>query len=208
MWPGQGRRWQPNPPAPVTPRTFHELIQELITADMGKTDREPYATHSRSPCSTSSTQLTGNIPEIFRSCSRVVPSSSQAPGTDKEVSCSPMRQSGSHSTEPPSPAAKSLSIEYLRAVAADIKNTLSAAISDLRLDKQAVAGRLEEVEEITERHEMAISKTHRSLYTHFMQLQGLHRNLEDLENRGRCHNQRTTWNSWFWPPHTGRHNHL
>lgn len=51
-----------------------------------------------------------------------------------------------------------LCLDDLQAVAADIKNTLSAAISDLRLDIQATATRLEEVEEMTARHDTAIQE--------------------------------------------------
>lgn len=72
----------------------------------------------------------------------------------------------------------------------DIKDTLSAAISDLRLDMQAMRSRLENVEETTDRHDTVIHEAQQTLDAHSSQLRDLHRHLEDLENRGRRHNIR------------------
>lgn len=152
---------------------------------MGKPDREHSASRFQSLWDTN-TQLSGNIPEIFRSRSHEAASSSQAAGTTRAVSNSnsPTRSHNTQSSIPLAPAATSLSRDDLRAVATDIKYTLTAAISDLKLDMQAVAARLEGVEEITDRHDTAIHAAQQTLVTHTAQLRDLHRNLEDLHNRG------------------------
>lgn len=141
---------------------------------MGKTDWEHSASRFRSLRDTGS-QISGNIPKI----------SSQASGANREASYSPMRHTSTHSAVSLSPAAKSFSLDDLKKVA-----VCHPVCSYLRLDMQAATSRLEEVEEITERHDAAITATQHSLNTHSMQLKDIQRNIEDLDNRGRRHNIR------------------
>lgn len=70
----------------------------------------------------------------------------------------------------------------------DIKNTLSAAISDLKNDMRAVASRLERVEYSALTHETAIQKVQRTTSVHAHHLIEINRHLEDLDNRGRRRN--------------------
>lgn len=83
------------------------------------------------------------------------------------------------------------SLNDLRAVAADIKDTLFAAITDLRHEIQAIAGRVQRIESTTAQHNTAIRKVHHyEVDTHTLQLRDLQRHVEDLDNRGRRHNLR------------------
>lgn len=76
----------------------------------------------------------------------------------------------------------------LQNIASDIKNTLSAAIGDLRLDIQAVAVRLQRVEDTTSRQENAIAQVQQVSDHHSFQLREMNRHLEDLDKRGHRHN--------------------
>lgn len=78
------------------------------------------------------------------------------------------------------------SLNHLRSVAADIKDSLTAAITELRIDIQAITGRVQAVEKTTALHSSAISKTHLTVDTR--QLRDMNRHLEDLDNHGRRHN--------------------
>lgn len=71
---------------------------------------------------------------------------------------------------------------------ADIKDTLSAAISDLRLDIHAIAHRVHEVERITAQHDTVLRQVTHKVDAHTLQLRDLQGNMEDLDNRGRSHN--------------------
>lgn len=155
---------------------------------MGKPDRYSSAIHLQSLWDTS-TKLNSNIPEIFRSQSREAASSAHAAWSSRAVSRSPTRSPSTQPSESQTLAAKTISLEDLRAVARDIKETISAAISDLHLDMQAVATRLEEVEEITDCHDTTIHKVQQTLDAHTVQLRDLHRHL-DLDNRGHLQNIR------------------
>lgn len=75
-------------------------------------------------------------------------------------------------------------------MAADIKSTLSTAISELHFDVQGVAWHLEEVEDVTTPHETAIHQIQVTTTTQTMQLREIHHHLEDLDNRGRRHKLR------------------
>lgn len=86
------------------------------------------------------------------------------------------------------------SLQDLHSVAQDIKNTLTAAltaaITDLKIDIQAIAGRVQEVEKTTTTHSTVLRRTCQALDTHTLQLRDMNRHLEDLDNRGRRHNLR------------------
>lgn len=119
---------------------------------MGKQDRSSSASRSYS----SITQQNHNIPDLFRSQSRdmkataLFSSDTLHPGSNG----SPPPSHPPPETNPQVMAAPSL--DDLKAVVSDIKNTLSAAISDLRRDIQAIAMRMDEVEGTTARHDLAI----------------------------------------------------
>lgn len=83
-----------------------------------------------------------------------------------------------------------LSIQDLKTIAADIKDTLSAAISELRLDINELADRVHEVERVTAQQVIILRRTTRKVDTHTLQLRDLQRHMEDLDNRGRRHNFR------------------
>lgn len=107
------------------------------------------------------------------------------------------RESRSHSRSPWRGSEKSetrtspaLCLDDLRSVASDIKNTLSAAISDLRADIQAIALRVEEVETTQARHDVSLCQVQQLTESHAMHLREINRHMEDLDNRGRCRNLR------------------
>lgn len=129
---------------------------------MGKPDCETSATPSHSPRDTG-TQLSRYIPEIFRSRSSKVTPSTQASSASRAASRSPSKTAHTPRLEPSTPAAESLSLDDLKAITADIKDTLSAAISDVCLGMQAMTSRLEDVEETTDRHDTAIDEAQQTL---------------------------------------------
>lgn len=117
--------------------------------------------------------------------------SSQAAGSRARSSSSSL--SRSTNTQPAlsiQPSGKPLSLGDLHAVALDIKNSITVAISDLRLYIQAVATWLEEVEETTTHHDAAIHKVHQITDAHTLHLHELQHHVEDLDNRGHHHNIR------------------
>ena len=78
----------------------------------------------------------------------------------------------------------------LQSVALDIKHTLTAAISDLKTDLQAMGNRLKDVEEDTHLQAAAIRQVQKTYDMHLPHMFELHRHVEDLDNRGRRHNIR------------------
>lgn len=88
------------------------------------------------------------------------------------------------------PQPPSLNINDLRAIAADIKDTLSAAIAELRMDIHTLNDRVLEVEKTTAKHAMVLRKATHRIDTHTLQLRETQRRIEDLDNRGRRHNLR------------------
>lgn len=82
------------------------------------------------------------------------------------------------------------SLSNLRTIATDIKDTLTAVITDLRLDIQAIAGRVQEVEKNANHQGLIIRHMNQTLDTHTLQLHNLHHHMEDLDNHGRRHNLR------------------
>lgn len=75
-----------------------------------------------------------------------------------------------------------LSLQDLKTIAADIKDTLSAAISELQLDIHTLTQRVHEVEQISTQHDTVLRKTTRKIDAHTVQLRELQRNIEDLDN--------------------------
>lgn len=85
----------------------------------------------------------------------------------------------------PTPQLPQLNLNDLRAIATDIKNTLSAAITDLCHDIQALLGIVQEVEKTVAHDSTALRHMHQAIDTHTLQLNC---HMEDLDNRGRRHN--------------------
>lgn len=75
----------------------------------------------------------------------------------------------------------------LQRVASDITSTLSAAISDLKTDIQAVATHLSNVEQTAQLHSAAIRQVQRTYDTQLSYIFYLHHQVEDLDNWGRRH---------------------
>lgn len=63
------------------------------------------------------------------------------------------------------PAQPYLNIHDLRTIAADIKDTLSAAIADLRIDIHTLSDRVYEVEHVTAKHDQVLRKATRRIDT-------------------------------------------
>lgn len=82
------------------------------------------------------------------------------------------------------------SLNDLHSVAAVIKNTLSAAIADLKIDIRSVTARVTEIEKTTEQQSAALRHVNRKVDTNTMYFGDLHCQIEDLENRSRRHNLR------------------
>lgn len=81
-----------------------------------------------------------------------------------------------------------LSLHDLRTIAADIKDTLSEALSELRLDIHAKADRVHEVEKVTAPHDTVLHRVTHRIDTNTLQLTDLQHHMEDLDNWGRHHN--------------------
>lgn len=64
-----------------------------------------------------------------------------------------------------------LNIHDLRTIAADIKDTLSAAIADLRLDIHTLNNKVQEVEKTVAQHGTVLRKATKKIDTHTLQMQ-------------------------------------
>lgn len=137
--------------------------------------------------SDTSTQLSRNIPELFRS-QRLSAQAQQA-----QTPSSPNADPGTQMTGETMPSADRahlLSLFDLEKVASDIKNTVTAAIADLRSDIQEAVHRIGDVEKTTQTHAAAIRQVQTTYDSQLPHLLDLHRHIEDLDNRGRRHNIR------------------
>lgn len=83
-----------------------------------------------------------------------------------------------------------INIQDLRLIADDIKETLSAAISELRLYLRVLNDRVQVVERVTERQETTLHSVTEKIDSHTLQMRDMQRHLEDLDNRGQRHNLR------------------
>lgn len=138
----------------------------------------------------SGTHLSKNIPELFWTQRQAALVASQAqtpslpsaaPGSHTEGATTPISDSGREQLP---------SLLDLEKFAIDIKSTVTAAIADLKADIQAVAHRIDSVEQTTQTHTAAILQVQCTYDTQLSQLFELHRDVEDLDNRGRRHNIR------------------
>lgn len=165
---------------------------------MGTASRTSSASRSRSP-----RDLNGGIPqnhpELFRSQAGTMATAFTSQNTQHQLTgsndgavSSPHSENneGGIVLSPHSDTVQQPSLNDLRSVAADIKNTLTAAITDLRIDIQAITGRVMAVEKITASHSTELRKNHLLIDTHTRQLRDMNRHLEDLDNRSRRHNLR------------------
>lgn len=83
-----------------------------------------------------------------------------------------------------------LSLADLQMVAMDIKNTLTAAISDLKMDLRAVASHLEHVESAAMTHGTAMQQVQQVTSAHAQHLIDMHHHIENFDNSGQGHNLR------------------
>lgn len=74
-------------------------------------------------------------------------------------------------------------MDELRAIAADIKDTLGTAISELRADIHSLTGRVQEVERVTAHQDSAIRDLYYKTDAHTIQLRDMQRHMEDFEKR-------------------------
>lgn len=77
-------------------------------------------------------------------------------------------------------------------MAADIKSTLLAAISDLRSDIQAMNMRVEDIEDTQAHHDVSLCRVQQVTESHAIHLRENNRHMEDLDNRGRRRNLRVS----------------
>lgn len=92
--------------------------------------------------------------------------------------------------ERPQPQQPQLNLSDLHTIAADIKDTLSATITNLCHDIQALAGRVQHVEWTIAYQGTALRSMHQMVDTHTLELCDPHLHMEDLDNRGRRHKLR------------------
>lgn len=158
---------------------------------MGRTHQSASATHSCSPQEQGTQLSCCNIPELFRTQQRDAMSVSHASSRRSRLpSRSLLRSqegqcpsaSGTHTAPAPS-------LIDLQEIAADIKNTLSAAISDLRTNIHSIAARVGEVER-TARHDASLCHVQQVTESHAIHLRELQCHLEDINDRGCRHNLR------------------
>lgn len=78
-----------------------------------------------------------------------------------------------------------LRLSEMTKIAADIKNTLSSAITDLRADFLALSDRLSHTERAEAKRDRAVERLTTTVTSHATHLILMNRHLEDLDNRGR-----------------------
>lgn len=151
---------------------------------MGKNDHKPTAHRSlKDPL----LQSAGSIPAMFQMAMVEGRAASKTEQTCPTISHAATQQDGGGLTMA---STNSLCLTDLQAVASDIKATLSAAIMDLKMDLHSIAARMGTMEQSVTRHADAIRQVQRSSDTNLSHILEIHRHLEDLDNRGRCHNIR------------------
>lgn len=118
-----------------------------------------------------------------------MPTSQPSSQRSRSSSRSLLRSQGAHpATALPSPNEnRALNLSDLHEIAADIKSTLLAAISDLRGDIQDISARVGVVEITAAHHDTSLCQVQQVTESHAIHLRELHRHLEDLDNHGRHH---------------------
>lgn len=141
---------------------------------MGTASRASSTSRSRSP-RRQTEGISQNIPEMFRSQRHnMAPSRHSPPQPSDTPQLNPSPLSTSANPLPPDNTGASaqphLNIQDLRTIAADIKDTLSAAIADLRIDIHILSDRVHEVEQVAAKHDQVLRKATRRIDTHTLQL--------------------------------------
>lgn len=158
---------------------------------MGTSSRGSSQSRSRSPRGIASNSGQ-TIPEIFRTQRTVMASS--PPASNATLPHSEITLTSTDASTAPQPqqlpSHRQPSLHDLQTVAADIKDTLFSAITDLRRELQAITGRMQRVEDDAARQTHTVRKVQQTVDHHTMQLRDLQRHVEDLDNRGRRHNLR------------------
>lgn len=137
-----------------------------------------------------------------------------APAPHHTVNNLTLTQQPSTSPEGNPLASQQPSLQDLRTIAADIKDTLSTAITDLRHEIQSIASRAQNMKYAAAHHRTEIRKIPHTVSTHTQQLRDLQRHVEDLDNGGRWHKLRvrglpeTVEPEQILPTVTGLFNHL
>ena len=85
---------------------------------------------------------------------------------------------------------RNLNLDDLNLVAADIKTTLTAVITELSVEIRAVTARVQEVELHTAQQGAALRHVNSKVNANTLHLRELNRQVEELENRSRRHNVR------------------
>lgn len=78
-----------------------------------------------------------------------------------------------------------VNLDDLRSIATDIRNTLMAAISDMRSDIQAMSHRVEEVGITQVCHDSALCQVQQLTESHAVYLREINSHREDLDIHGR-----------------------
>lgn len=131
-WLGANTRWLPEPLTLLHGGPARRLAEPYTAADMVTPKEKPPQSRSCSPRDTES-QLGRNIPEIFRTQLRKATALTQASTGTCSSSLSPSNRRSTQCNAG-SPATHPLNTTDLKSVAADIKDTLAAAITDLSRD--------------------------------------------------------------------------
>lgn len=138
-----------------------------------------------------STQLSWNIPAM--SCTQHMDLQSPSQALDRSMGGSATIADVPGASRVDVQASQPLPLPSLadrQRVALDIKNTLSAANSDLKINLKGVATHLDHLESVTVSHGAAIQQVQQDTSPHAQYLIDVHQHMEDLDNRGRRRNLR------------------
>lgn len=137
---------------------------------MGTASHNSSATRSCCPRETGR-RLSQSIPELFQTQGGNMAASRQGPAQTAStlLTDSLPAHTATTSGDDSMPSQHHLSLNDLRVITADIKDTLSVAISDLRLDIHPLADRVHEVEKVTSKHDTAIRSMNHKVDSHTLQ---------------------------------------
>lgn len=149
---------------------------------MEKNKNNPPAPHSSKDLLFHSS---GNIPVMFCMTAAGGHAASGAEQLSLANDISPsQRDNGSQAVS----ATQSLCLTDLHTIAADIKDTLSAVITDLQANIQSIAARMGTVEQTTTHHTDSIRQVHINSDMNLSYILKIHRHFKDLKNHGCRHN--------------------
>lgn len=157
---------------------------------MGKSTGNQQQPRSRSPRIIGS-QTNNNNTDLFKAQNREVGLNSQAMSHNAHSSgLNPSHSDRTPMSETNLANDQPVNLGALRSVASDIKDTLAAAIADLKQNFQSMGLRMDDLENTASRHEVDIHHNRKITSAHSSQLLDMQRHIEDLDNRGRRHNLR------------------